>query len=133
MMRMQRVLQVDTGEDRKDIGLDEGHQHLKRIDCRNRQNAQGRNQPDGGEGGEAKGGSPSVEPTTETVAPVDVIEAPDRPDVDNDVDELAAPVIVPISGQGSSSGVGVALVLVLGLGLVALVVGSGVALLRSRI
>ena len=75
--------------------------------------------------------TPETEPTTETVAPVDVIEAPDRPDVDNDVDELAAPVIVPISGQGSSSGVGVALVL--GLGLVALVVGSGVALLRSRI
>ena len=72
-----------------------------------------------------------VPPTPEDGEPVDVIEAPEQPEPDSDVDELAAPVVIPISGEGSSAGVGMALVL--GLGLVALVVGSCVALVRSRI
>ena len=80
---------------------------------------------------EAETAPAEVPPTPEDGEPVDVIEAPEQPEPDSDVDELAAPVVIPISGEGSSAGVGMALVL--GLGLVALVVGSCVALVRSRI
>jgi hypothetical protein len=32
MMRMQRVLQVDAGQDGEDVGLDGRHQHLEPVD-----------------------------------------------------------------------------------------------------
>lgn len=71
-----------------------------------------------------------VEPAVDADEPADVIEAPE-PTVDHgDVDEIAAPVVIPVSGGGSSTGTGIALVL--GLGLVLLVAASGAALVRAR-
>ena len=71
-----------------------------------------------------------VEPQVDADEPADVIEAPGPAVDDTDVDEIAAPVVIPVSGGGSSTGMGIALVL--GLGLVLLVAASGAALFRAR-
>ena len=40
-MRVQRVLEVDAGQDREDVGLDERHQNLERVDRRDRNDDSG--------------------------------------------------------------------------------------------